>query len=339
MKVVDMHCDTISEIWYSRENTGESEHDELVGPQELRKNNLHIDLEKMEKGDYFLQNFAMFVNMGSGMDPLESVLKLIDIFYTEVEKNSDKIVPVKSWADIEKAKADGKMAAMITLEEGQVAKGNLQFLRDIYRLGARMMTLTWNHENDLAYPNIVSQNVKSVFPCEVVENHGLKEKGIEFAEECEKIGMILDVSHLSDKGFYDLYKHTQKPFVASHSNARSLCRHCRNLTDDMIHKIADRGGVIGLNYCGSFLEEAQREEDCRSRVATMAEHARYITNLGGMDCLGLGSDFDGISRNLEMTDCSKLPLLENALRQKGFHESEIEKIFSGNVLRLYKELL
>ncbi len=339
MKVVDMHCDTISEIWYSRENTGESEHDGLNGPQELRKNKLHIDIEKMEKGDYFLQNFAMFVNMGSGLDPLESVLKLIDIFYTEMDKNEDKIIPVKSWADIERARNDGKMAAMITLEEGQVAKGNLQFLRDIYRLGARMMTLTWNHENDLAYPNIVSRNVKSVFPCEVVEDHGLKEKGIEFVEECEKLGMILDVSHLSDGGFYDLYEHTKKPFVASHSNARSLCRHCRNLTDDMIRKIADRGGVIGLNYCGSFLEEAEREEDCRSQVVTMAKHARYITNTGGMDCLGLGSDFDGISRNLEMDDCSKLPLLESALYKEGFHESEIEKIFNGNVLRLYKELL
>ncbi|MCR5032874.1 MAG: dipeptidase [Lachnospiraceae bacterium] len=339
MKVVDMHCDTISEIWYSREQTGESEHADIDAPQELRKNRLHIDLEKMEKGDYFLQNFAMFVNMGSGMDPLESVLKLIDIFYEEMEKNQDKILPVKTWADIESAKAQGKMAAMISLEEGQVTKGNLRFLRDLYRLGARMMTLTWNHENDLAYPNVVSRNVHKVFPCEPVTDRGLKEKGIALVEECEKIGMILDVSHLSDGGFYDLYEHTKKPFVASHSNARALCRHCRNLTDDMIRKIGERGGVIGLNYCGSFLEEAPTEEACQSRVETMAKHARYITDMGGMECLGLGSDFDGISRNLEMDDCSKLPLLEQALEKEGFSTGEIEKIFHKNVLRLYKELL
>ena len=339
MKVVDMHCDTISEIWYSREHTGESEHQGLEGPQELRKNKLHIDLDKMEQGDYFLQNFAMFVNLGSGMDPLESVLKLIDIFYEEMEKNKDRILPVKCWADIERAKQEGKMAAMISLEEGQVTKADLGILRDLYRLGARMMTLTWNHENDLAYPNVVSQNVMSVFPCEPVTNKGLKEKGIALVEECEKIGMILDVSHLSDGGFYDLYAHTQKPFVASHSNARSLCRHCRNLTDDMIRKIGERGGVIGLNYCGSFLEEAENEDACKSRVETMAKHARHITDTGGMDCLGLGSDFDGISRNLEMNDCSKLPLLEQALYAEGFRRTEVEKIFHGNVLRLYRELL
>ncbi len=339
MKVVDMHCDTISEIWYSREHTGESEHQGIVNSQELRKNKLHIDLEKMEKGDYFLQNFAMFVNMGSGMDPLVSVLKLIDIFYEEMAKNQDKILPVKCWEDIERAKTEGKMAAMISLEEGQVTRADPAILRDLYRLGARMMTLTWNHENDLAYPNIVSKDVMHVFPCESVEDHGLKEKGIAIVEECERIGMILDVSHLSDGGFYDLYAHTKKPFVASHSNARALCRHCRNLTDDMIRKIGQRGGVIGLNYCGSFLEEADTEEACRSRVETMAKHARYITDVGGMDCLGLGSDFDGISRNLEMDDCSKLPLLERALAKEGFSTGEIEKIFSGNVLRLYRELL
>ncbi|MCR4587246.1 MAG: dipeptidase [Lachnospiraceae bacterium] len=339
MKVVDMHCDTISEIWYSRDNIGESEYDDLGGPQELRKNRLQIDIERMEKGDYFMQNFAMFVNMNNGLDPLECALKLIDIFYEEMEKNADKILPVKCWADIEEARRSGKMAAMITLEEGQVTKGNLQYLRDLYRLGARMMTLTWNHENDLAYPNLVSKDPRTVYPFHPVEDHGLKEKGIELVEECERIGMILDVSHLSDGGFYDLYEHTKKPFVASHSNARAVCGHCRNLTDDMIRKIGERGGVIGLNYCASFLEEGETKEACRSRVSFMARHARHITNVGGMDCLGLGSDFDGISGNLEMDECSKLPMLEAALMLEGFRESEIEKIFNGNVLRLYRELL
>ena len=157
--------------------------------------------------------------------------------------------------------------------------------------------------------------------------------------EMEELGIIPDVSHLSDSGFYDVYAHTTKPFVASHSNARALCKHTRNLTDDMIRKIGERGGVIGLNYCPVFLDDKEVYGDNESTVRLMAEHARYITDRGGMDVLGLGSDFDGIEGKLEMEDCSKLQLLYEALRHAGFTESETEKIFNGNVLRVYREIL
>lgn len=330
MKVVDMHCDTISEIRYSIQDGN---------PQELKSNNLHIDIEKMKKGDYLLQNFAMFVNMKRPEDPLESCLHLIDIFYTEIEKNKKDIAVVRTYNDILENQRAGKLSALLAIEEGGVCKGDPAFLRDLYRLGVRMMTLTWNNENVLGYPNIVPATDDTVFPCEPIVNKGLKDKGFEIIAEMERLGIIIDVSHLSDAGFYDVYDHTTRPFVASHSNARTLCRHCRNLTDDMITKLANRGGVMGLNYCGSFLEEAPTEDECKSTVKQMAKHARYITNLGGMSCLGLGSDFDGITRNLEMDDCSKLPLLEDALRKEGFHESEIEAIFYGNVCNLYREML
>ena len=151
--------------------------------------------------------------------------------------------------------------------------------------------------------------------------------------------MIIDVSHLSDAGFWDVLHNTGKPFVASHSNARALCGHGRNLTDDMIKALAERGGVMGLNYFGMFLDSVRADGRCPSSVKRMAEHARYIINVGGVDCLGLGSDFDGIGGDLEMQDCSMLPMLEAELRKQGFHESEIEKIFYKNVLGLYKELL
>jgi membrane dipeptidase len=133
-------------------------------------------------------------------------------------------------------------------------------------------------------------------------------------------------------------KYTTKPFVASHSNARGLCRHYRNLTDDMIKKLANRGGIIGLNYSPNFLEEGETEKDCHSTVALIAKHARYITNLGGIACLSLGSDFDGIEGNLEMKNCSMLPLLEEAMKKEGFQQSELEAIFYKNVLSIYRQV-
>lgn len=330
MKVIDMHCDTIAEIWYSIMN-GEY--------KDLKSNTLQIDLEKMKKGEYMLQNFAMFVNLERKLDPVESVLKLIDVFYTEIEKNADIIGVVKNYQDILDNEKKGIMSALLSVEEGEVCKGEISILRDLYRLGVRMMTLTWNHENSLAYPNSVPHNTDSVFPFEVNTKNGLKEKGFEFIAEMEKLGMIIDVSHLSDAGFYDVYNHTSKPFVASHSNARTLCSHCRNLTDDMIRKLAERGGVTGINYCASFLMNPDEKGKVRSRVARMAEHIRYMANIGGIGCVGLGSDFDGIEGDLEMQDCSMLPLLEKELRKQGFHESEIEAVFYKNVLRVYKEIL
>lgn len=330
MKVIDMHCDTISQIWYDRR-----ENKELV----LRKNDLHIDLQKMQKGDYLLQNFAMFVNLDSGMDPLQSVLDLIDIFYVEMEANNDLIGAVRTYQDMEQNRLAGKMSAMLTIEEGGVCKGDLGILRMLYRMGARMMTLTWNFENELAYPNQVPQDVEQVYPFEPDMIHGLKERGFLFLEEMERLGIIVDVSHLSDAGFYDVYNHTKKPFVASHSNARALCGHCRNLTDDMIRKLAERGGITGLNYCAKFLDGANTPEEAKSRVADMVRHIAYLKNIGGIACIGLGSDFDGIGGDLELDNCSKLPILEVEMRKQGFHESEIEAVFYKNVWNLYKELL
>ena len=336
MKIVDMHCDTIAEIWYSQKDVAAGKAEVC---KNLRENDLQLDLMKMKQGDYLLQNFAMFVNMKRKENPFECVMHLVDVFYTEMEKNKDLIGVVKNYADIEKNMQEGKMSAMLTAEEGEVCKGELSFLRDLYRLGVRMMTLTWNHENSLAYPNNVPGDGGKVFPYEPDMSRGLKEKGFAFIEEMERLGIIIDVSHLSDAGFYDVYEHTRKPFVASHSNARALCGHCRNLTDDMIRKLAERGGVTGLNYCCSFLMDPDENGHVQSRVARMAEHAQYLAKVGGIDCIGLGSDFDGIGGDLEMKDASMLPLLVDALQKSGFHESEVDKILYKNVLRVYKEVL
>lgn len=327
MKIIDMHCDTISELFYSTKNGT---------PQNLKKNNLHIDIEKMKKSGYMLQSFAMFTELDKVDNPFDHVIKLIDRFYQEIEDNSCDISVINSYSDIIDNEASGKISAMLTIEEGACCKGNIEYLHTLYRLGARMMTLTWNYSNELGNPNIPTNGYSTG---EFDGSKGLTKKGFEFIAEMERLGMIIDVSHLSDKGFFDIVTHTTRPFVASHSNSRTVCDHLRNLTDDMIKIIGERGGVTGLNYFGLFLEAGQDYKNCVSRLEAMAKHARHITNVGGIGCLGLGSDFDGIDGILEMSDCSKLDLLENALRKEGFSTSEIEAIFYKNVLRVYKDVL
>lgn len=330
MKVVDMHCDTIAEIRYSLESEE---------PQELARNSLQIDLEKMRRGGYLLQNFGMFVDTDRPEDPLESVLHLIDLFYREMEKNKDVIRPVRTYADILENEKNGVMSAMLTVEEGAVCKGNVAFLRNLYRLGVRMMTILWNHPNELGSPNFYTEDLYGGGGYAFDGSHGLTERGLEFLAEMESLGMIIDVSHLSDAGFWDVLEHTTKPFVASHSNARALCGHGRNLSDAMIRALAERGGVIGLNYLGMFLTGPGEDGRCPSRVKRMAQHARHIIDVGGRECLGLGSDFDGIGGDLEMDDCSKLQLLAEELKRQKFTATEIEGIFYKNVLRLYKDIV
>ena len=329
MKAADMHCDTIYEI-YEGQKRGES--------ISLRNNSLHLDLEKMKKGGYGIQNFAMYVDLEKSENPFLQAMEMIDVFYKEMEANKDLIQVVKSYEDIEKNWKEGRMSAMLTLEEGGMCLGNIRFLRDFYRLGARMMTLTWNYPNELAYPNkIVMEGPER--GCYPDTEHGLTERGMEFLEEMERLGMIIDISHLNDAGIWDVFKHTKKPFVASHSNARTLASHPRNLTDEMIRALGERGGVAGINYCPAFLHDWKEGENKKSLVSHMVRHMKHMKQVGGIGCIGLGSDFDGIRGELELPDAGKLPLLEEEMKRQGFLPSEIEAVFYGNVLRLYKDIL
>lgn len=330
MKVVDMHCDTIAELYYSyRDERGDS----------ILKNKLHIDLEKMKAGDYGMQNFALYTNLGREKEPFEYCMKLVDIFYRELEMHPEKIGIVKSYADIEKNWELGRMSAMLTIEEGAVCKGDLALLRNFYRLGVRMMTLTWNFQNELAYPNIFVLEGPDAPRFEPDLEHGLTETGIEFVKEMERMGMIIDISHLSDAGIWDVFKYTEKPFVASHSNARALASHPRNLTDAMIKKLSERGGVAGVNYCAGFLRDWSDPKESKSLVSDMAAHMKHMKQVGGIECVGLGSDFDGTTSLIEMETAAGLPMLEQEMHKAGFTESEIEAVFYKNVLRVYKELL
>ncbi len=340
MKIADMHCDTISEIWESRKQSASQKGG---SPQQLYRNDLHIDIRKMKKAGYLLQNFALYVDLKKGLDPFEYVMELIDVFREEMGKNKNDIGVIKTYDEILANECQGKMSALMTIEEGGCCKGEIGNLERLYQLGARMMTLTWNYPNELASPNLF---IKSAEKGSTLKNdegfnlfdssRGLTEKGFFFIQRMEELGMIIDVSHLSDAGFWDIVQHTKKPFVASHSNARALCGHCRNLTDDMIRAVAGRGGVIGLNFYGCFLNETN---DSHSRVARMAAHARHMLKVGGSGCLGLGSDFDGISGELEIQDCSQMQKLVDGLERAHFTGTEIENILWRNVMRVYREML
>lgn len=340
--IVDMHCDTLSAT-LSGSFAGQK--------ADLRRQNTQINFEKMKESGYFLQNFAAFVDMDESEDPLEDALRMADLFYRQAEASSDLIVPVKSWKDIEHSRSQGKMAALLTLEEGGICRGDPALLSVLYRLGARMMTLTWNYENELGFPNfdlrkslkhppvtdkIQDPTVPGDSFFEDLSGRGLKERGIFFLEEMERLGMIIDVSHLSDAGFYDVLNHTKKPFVASHSNARSLWPAKRNLTDDMIRKLADRGGVTGINFCMAFLGRPEAGEDFLDQTV---RHMKYLINLGGEDFVGFGSDFDGIDACDDLKDCTAMPRLIDRMKKADLSYTQIEKICSGNVLRVYKELL
>ena len=328
MNIVDMHCDTLS-VMLENKRQGQ--------PYGLECSKNQITLPRMQQSGYLLQNFAAYVNLAQAENPLLEALELIDLFYTELEKHADAIRPARSWADIEKNQADGVMSALLTGEEGEITLGKSEYLRTLYHLGMRMMTLTWNYENSLGFPNRkLSRSDTDHSTDSNSQNCGLKEQGITMLAEMEQLGMIIDVSHLSDAGFYDVLNHTTKPFVASHSNARSVCPDLRNLTDDMIQKLADRGGITGINFCQDFLGTPA---DSQNYLDQAVVHMKYLMNLGGEEFVALGSDFDGISVYDDFADCSVMPKLIQAMEKASLTSAQIEKICYKNTLRVYKELL
>lgn len=328
MKVWDLHCDTLSELRRA-EKAGR--------PKSFAQNDLHIDLEKLQKGDYLLQCFAAFVNLDDpapGADPLVTALEEIDWFKRIMAAYPDAIAPVYTAADIRRNAAAGKISGMLTIEEGACCKGSVGVLRRMYELGARMMTLTWNHENELASPQ---RNPGGVLVPQTEK--GLTGTGFAFLAEMERLHMIVDVSHLSDKGFWDIVD-TVPGLLRPALNCRALAPHTRNLTDEMIRALAERGGIAGLNYYAPFLDaDPTHPERCRSTAALIAKHAAHYKQVGGAQMIALGSDFDGIDGPHQLENAAFLPLLADALRKEGFTEDEVEGVYFRNAMRFFEENL
>lgn len=311
MKFIDLHCDTASKLYYEK-------------GKNIKQNDFSVDIEKLKQGNAMAQFFALFICQGRCDSPLETCNSMLDNLLNELNKNSDDIKIAFSYDDILKNSDNEKISAMITIEEGEAIEGNMENLYRFYNKGVRLMTLTWNYENSIGYPHIEKS----------FQQKGLKDFGIDVVQEMNRLKMIIDVSHISDGGFYDVAKFSKKPFVASHSNARTITGHSRNMTDHMIKVLANSGGIMGINFAKDFLGTNEV-----SSIDDMTKHIKHIRNVGGIDVIALGSDFDGIDNKVEIEDASQMDKLYKSLMVNGFKESEIEKIFYKNALRLIKETL
>jgi len=308
--MIDFHCDTFLKIFDDKSN--------------LRQNNHHIDLLKMRQAGSKMQVFANFIHMESVASPRNYCADMLAYGKSELEKNNDLIEIMTNYSDYERILSKGKMAALLGIEEGGALEGKMENLDYFYNEGIRLITLTWNFPNEIGYPNSDYTH----------KDKGLRPFGLEVVAEMNKRGMIIDVSHLSDGGFYDCIKHSKAPIVASHSNARAVHEHTRNLTDDMLKKLADNGGITGINYLSWFLDGTDH-----STVASMVKHIEHIKNVAGIETVALGSDFDGIGCTLETPTIAHMDILKNALNLKKFSCEEIDKIFFKNGERVLRDTL
>lgn len=321
---IDLHCDTLSKARLGHK----SDIGEL--PRAM------VDLCRLQSGGCMAQFFAIFMPPITGkryMGPFFPrddgyVERLHSIFWNTLEQHGERIAFAGSAAQLEQNRELGKVSALLTLEDGRPVDGSIEKLEHLYTMGVRLITLTWNHPNCFGSPN--SDDTK-------VMGQGLTTFGKEAVYHMQELGMVVDVSHLSDGGFADVAALCKGPFVASHSNCRALSPHRRNLTDPMLRTLAEHGGVAGLNFSSHFLNTDITHRD--SSLSMMAAHLRHMLNVGGLDCPAIGTDFDGIKGRLEVPGADKMPLLFDYLEQVGFNDREIEHIAWKNALRVLREVL
>ena len=259
----------------------------------LKSNSFKIDIEKMKKGGALAQVFAFFIDIGEVKNPFLEFQIMHRNLEKELDKNKKDITLVRNVEELSKAEKDKKIGAFLSIEEGETLEGNIDNIQKVYDYGVRFITLTWNYKNSLGYPNYEF----------LYKDKGLTPKGIEMVEECKK------------------------PFIVTHSNSRSIKRHPRNLTDDMIKKLSEKGGIMGINFCADFVGYEKV-----TQIKDLVSHIKHIKNVGGIDVISLGSDFDGIGNEVEVKDASEMGKLAQALEKEGFTIDEIEKIYYKNAL-------
>lgn len=312
---IDLHCDTLHRAW------------ELQAQDITSLQGSMVDVERLEKGGCMAQFFAVFM-MPQPKKPDSDddgyIDALLEMFHASL---SDKLALAKNLQDYRRNREAGKISGFLTLEDGRAVRGSMERLERFYERGIRLITLTWNYANCFGSPNSFDAAVMA---------QGLTPFGKDAVCRMQELGMLVDVSHLSDGGFWDVVELCQKPFVASHSNCRALNPHPRSMSDEMIWTLADRGGVMGVNFCPSFLRENVRENT--SRVEDLVRQLRHMVNVGGLECAAIGSDLDGIEGKLEIGSADKMPRLFRAMERAGFHESEIERIAWKNAERVLEVL-
>lgn len=317
MNLIDLHCDTAFLMSVIKE------------PIELRQNKLCVDLMKMKEAGSMAQFFASFLHMkrfdGDFTKAYEAALTMLEMTKNEFLKNQDMIALAHNYNDLMNNHSKGLMSGFLTVEEGGIIEGKMERLEELYREGVRLITLTWNFENCFGYPNSDDKTIM---------NQGLKPFGIEAVERMNELGIIVDVSHLSDGGFWDVMKYSKKPAIASHSNARRECGHRRNLTDEMIRALAEKGGISGINFYPAFLSEENK-----ATVDDLVRHIVHMYHMGGEEFVAIGTDFDGFEGAVDRLEhMGKMPEFYEALRKRKFTDSQIEKFCYKNALRVIKEV-
>jgi len=336
----------------------------------LDDDRLQVSFPKMIQGGHDLQIFACFIDPAVGKDRyVTRTLQMIDLLQTQVHQHRKKVALCASLKEVDRAREKKKKIAILGIEGGHAIVNDLSVLRCYRQLGVLYMTLTWTNTNDWADSSADEERWG-----------GLTQFGNEVVREMNRIGMIVDISHVSDKTFWHVLRVSSKPVIASHSSVRSICSHPRNMSDEMIKAMAAKGGVIFVNFYSAFLnqkfyEERKKLEGRYSKRLQAAEaqwahrpemynyeeekilrsvgsklprvtmkdairHIEYITKIAGVEAVGFGSDFDGIPFWPEgMEDCTSMPLLCDQLRKRGFTSSEVDKIASGNLLRILSDVV
>ncbi|ABO50436.1 dipeptidase, Metallo peptidase, MEROPS family M19 [Desulforamulus reducens MI-1] len=311
MLIVDAHCDTLTVLTPQGRDLG------------TLSQRGHIDIPRLYRGGINVQFFAIFIGPDNYHDPAQYTKEILKLFNKEIQRNASSLLHARNYADIVHAYDSKKICAVLTIEGGEALKGKIEQLESYYTQGIRGLTLTWNGRNELG-------DGVGLGP----EASGLTVFGRQVIQKMVELGMMIDVSHLSEAGFWDVISEIRAPITASHANSRFICDHPRNLTDQQIRVISESGGVIGVTYVPQFIDLS------KPSIERLIEHIDHIYEVGGISCIGLGSDFDGIDATVEgLHDASiAVPNLENALIKKGYTTGEIEKIMGENWLRVFKEV-
>ena len=305
--VFDFHCDTALKLLGEDMNSAGS----------LRKNNGHIDLERASALPGYAQCFACFttpfMEEWNGISPIVAFERELATIQREVYNNADKIAIAYSPEEVEQNRKNGMMSAILTLEGTAGIDYNPEILEDLYDIGFRVVSMGWNEKNPLTGSHETGG--------------GLTDMGREFVKEAQRVGMLLDVSHISDEGFWDVMKITQAPIIATHSNSRSVFGNSRNLTDDMFRAIVQTGGVAGYNACDEFTGE-------KPTLDTACDHILHFMELSGSGKhVALGGDLDGITYMPEgFQGVQSWPALAEKLLQRGLDEKNVMDIFWNNAM-------
>jgi len=362
-------CDTHNDIISSCIEKGYSFDQDLTGKT-------HSDLNRMRKGGLDAQVFSIFCD-GDQKKPYQFANREIDTLYAWVKRNPAKMMLVSTPAQLNQAVKEHKLACMMGVEGGHMIEDDLNKLDSLYNRGVRYMTLTWNNNTSWATSaEYEAGNQKKGGEVDTTsQKKGLNDFGKEVVKRMNELGMMVDLSHTGEQTFWDAIQISTKPILVSHSDAYALCPAFRNLKDDQIKAVAKNGGVIDLNFYPAFLDSTvaakqkdyykkhreekkdliasgkkdfeadeiiakeypQEVEDMQAPFHLLFDHLAYIVKLAGIDHVGLGGDFDGISITPKvLTDVSKYPMITKELVKRGYSKKEIYKILGGNFIRVFK---